>query len=180
MRKPIRAMVQRYYKKSGIKIPVDVQFTKIKSTAKLVTTFNPKTKQYTKNTIKIDDQHYKTLAKVDIKNAKIYLQRTVAHELGHLKRVQDNWEDVRGSYIRGFENEKEENLADAYSKKLTGINDTKYHNALNTLQSKYDKTSHERELAQRAKWEKNKFAREARRKKKEAQIKAKYAKYFGK
>jgi hypothetical protein len=180
MRKPIRAMVDRYYKKSGIKIPVDVQFTKIKATAKLVTKYNPKTKQYIKNTIKIDDQHYKTLAKVDIKNAKIYLQRTVAHELGHLKRVQDNWEDVRGSYIRGIVDEKEENFADAYSKKLTGINDTRFNTAMKILQKKADQTSHERALAQRVKWEKNKPAREARCKKKEAGIKAKYAKYFNK
>jgi hypothetical protein len=138
MRKPIRAMVQRYYKKSGIKIPVDVKFARVKTPAKLRTRFDPRTKQVLSNIIQIDDTHYKEFAKVDIKKAKIYLQCSIAHELGHLKRVQDNWNDVRTHNIRGMSNKKEEDFADNYASRLTGISLKKYDKTIKELQAEYD------------------------------------------
>ena len=178
MRKPIRKMVQKYYEKSKIKIPVDIKFARVKTPAKLRTIYNPKTKEYMKNVMQLDDKHYQELAKVDIKNAKVYLQRSIAHELGHLKRVEDSWEDVRRTYIKGYSDPKEEDFADNYSKKLTGIGDRKFNNALKTLQQKYDQSSKERHLKEKEKWEKGKKKREEKYKKRLEGIKKKYSNYF--
>jgi hypothetical protein len=131
-------MVEKYYKKSGIKLPIEVKFARVKIPAKLKTKYNPKTKQIISNIIQIDDKHYQELAKIDIKKAKIYLQHTVGHELGHLKRVQDNWEDVRTHNIRGMSSKKEEDYADNYASRLTGISLTKYDKTIKELQSEYD------------------------------------------
>jgi DNA polymerase/3'-5' exonuclease PolX len=139
-------MVEKYYKKSGIKIPVDVKFARVKSPAKLKTKFNSKTKQIISNTIQIDDTHYKTFAKIDIKRAKIYLQHSVAHELGHLKRVQDDWNNVRKNNIRGMSDKKEEDFADNYARKLTGISNTKFTKTLAILQQEYDERNKPKEL----------------------------------
>jgi hypothetical protein len=146
MRKPIRAMVDKYYKKSGIKIPVDVKFARVKTPAKLKTKFNSKTKQIISNTIQIDDKHYQTFARIDIKKAKIYLTHSVAHELGHLKRVQDDWEDVRKHNIRGIPNQKEEDYADRFASRLTGISSKKYNKTLDDLQAEYDHRDRTRDI----------------------------------
>lgn len=146
MRKPIRKMVQRYYVKSGIKIPIEVKFARVKTPAKLKTRFNPKTKQLISNIIQIDDKHYQEVAKVDIKRAKKYLQFTIAHELGHLKRVQDNWDEVRGGYIKGISSKKEEDFADRYASRLTGISIANHNKTLDELQKEYDKKAVERHV----------------------------------
>lgn len=131
-------MVEKYYNKSGIKIPVEVKFARVRTPAKLRTKYDPRTKQVLANIIQIDDTHYKEFAKVDIKKAKIYLQQSIAHELGHLKRVQDDWEDVRKHNIRGLSNTKEEDYAERFATKLTGISEKKYIKTLDDLQKEYD------------------------------------------
>lgn len=171
-------MVQRYYDKSGIKIPMVVRFARVKTPAKLKTRFNPKTRQYISNIIQINDKHYQEVAKVDIKSAKAYLQFTIAHELGHLKRVQDNWDEVRGSYIKGIVNNKEEDFADRYASRLTGISVAKHKKTLDVLQKEYDKKADERHRKAREEWEKNRQKREEKNKKREAEINRKYDQYF--
>jgi hypothetical protein len=135
-------MVETYKKKANLSVPLTVKFSNIKTPAKLKTKYNSKTKEILSNEMIFNPDHFKILAKTSIKDTKIYLKRTVAHEMGHLDHTVKDWENTRnksGSLGRYHIPSNElEDYADKYSEKLTKIPDSEYNRALKDLQKKYD------------------------------------------
>jgi hypothetical protein len=133
-------MVDVYKKEANIKSPISVRFNDKRVTpAAQRTLYNRKTGEIIKNELVFNAKHFQIMAKTSLKDTKIYLKRTVAHEIGHMKQIEDDFDKAKRSYIgRGIPNSKVEDEADRYSRKFTKISESKLDVALKNLQRKYD------------------------------------------
>jgi len=133
-------MVDVYKKEANIKSPISIRFNDKRVTpAAQRTLYNRKTGEIIKNELVFNAKHFQIMAKTSLKDTKIYLKRTVAHEVGHLKQIEDDFEKAKRSYIsKRVPNSKVEDEADRYSRKLTKISEAKLDAAMKNLQQKYD------------------------------------------